>query len=187
MIGLNLTTLKIVGAVGAFAVSLYFAYDYGVSSTTADWNAERAKLNKSTADLLTRMNTISREKDKVSEEALSEAWRRYKDAEDDVKTLGDEVSSLHKEAETLRDKFANRPWRVRVVNTTSSCDISNSGSTAGMGNGTFSYFELPKETRDGLRGIAGDAERCEAKLTYLQVWVKEFLKKIEKANKEANR
>lgn len=159
---MNPTTIKIVVAVAAMTLAGYGGYKFGRDSVMADWQSERAEINKATANALIRMQELQNHLETQLRDNEAKAWKEYQNAQS--------------EADRLAGELANRPWRVRVERPACGNLPGDSGA-ASVGDGKEYEAELPAETSRRIIEIARDADRCEAKLNALQGYIDSILPK----------
>lgn len=135
----------------------WIAYDYGATSVREDWNAERAEINKVTADALIKMNEQRKSTETELQKSESAAWEKYQNAQN--------------ESDRLSTELANRPWRVRIER--AACDnLPGNTRAASVGDDKAEqYAELPVSTTRSVIEIGRDADQCEAKLKALQDYI----------------
>lgn len=150
--------IKLVLAIGVIIAAGFMGYKFGHDSVMADWQTERAEVNKATSDALIKMQQQRDNLEREMKQKEAAAWEKYQNAQT--------------ESDRLSDELANIPWRVRIVRQPADCPVSGDSSTSSLDDGARHSAELPEETSRGLVAIGRDADRCEAKLSALQDWVK---------------
>jgi hypothetical protein len=158
---MNPLLIKYSIAAAGVAVFGWLCYDYGHDSVMSDWQIERAEMANATSIAIIKLRDRQEAIQAELKDKESKSWELYQNAD--------------KESIRLNDELVNRPWRLRVITKPTDCGVPKGNSTSSMGNGGQHEVELPIETTRNVIAIGRDADRCEAKLSALQEYVKVIL------------
>ena len=158
---MNPLLIKALASCAVLTVFGWLCYDYGHDSVMSDWQIERAEMANATSIAIIKLRDQQEAIQAELKDKESKSWELYQNAD--------------KESIRLNDELVNRPWRVRVITKPVDCGVPKDNSTPSMGDGDQHEVELPIETTRSVISIGRDADRCEAKLSALQEYVKVIL------------